>query len=277
MKKIRFYFLIGTVYLALPLAACQTTHDTQRVGEVDAALARAAADASAQGNARQSLALLEKIYKRDSSNVDSAANYARALREEGRLNRAVLVLTPFVTDESKMHAGACTEFANVQAALGNYAEAESHARRAVLEAPESAQGYHVLGIALDAQGHHQQAETAFRKALEYWTGDPAPVLNNLGLNLATQGFLDEAVDTLRKAAAVSPGRTEIERNLRIVAALQEQPPKPGSLSGQRAPVPAHKPVNAEFKGISVSEPAAGDVQVKVEAKPVEAVESEPAQ
>lgn len=273
MKKTRFYFLMGAFCLALPLSACQTTHDAQRVGEVDAALARAAADASVQGNTKQSLALLEQIYKRDSSNADNASNYARALREEGRLNRAILVLTPFIGDEAKTHVGACTEYANVQAALGNYAEAEAHARRAVLESPESAQGYHILGIALDAQGHHQQAETAFRKALEHWKGDPAPVLNNLGLNLATQGFLDEAVDTLRKAAAISPDRTEIERNLRIVAALQEQPPKPGSLSAQRAPVPAHKPINTAFKGVSVPEPAAGDAP----AQPVEAVEAEPAQ
>lgn len=273
MKKTRFYFLMWTACLALPLAGCQTTQSTQRAGDVDAALARAASDASAQGNTRQSLALLEQIYKRDSSNADNAVNYARALREEGRLNRAVLVLTPFIGDDSKTHAGACTEYANVQAALGNYAEAEAHARRAVLESPESPQGYHILGIALDAQGHHQQAETAFRKALEYWTGDPAPVLNNLGLNLATQGFLDEAVDTLRKAAAMSPGRTEIERNLRIVAALQEQPPKPGSLSGQRMPVPAHKPINTAFKGVSVPEPAAGDGM----AQPVEPVEAESAQ
>ena len=87
--------------------------------------------------------------------------------------------------------------------------------------------YHMLGIALDAQGEHQPAEDAFRKGLEFWQGDPAPILNNLGLNLAAQGFLDEAAEVLRKALATSPNREEIERNLRIVSALRE--------SGGRAP------------------------------------------
>lgn len=60
----------------------------------------------------------------------------------------------------------------------------------------------------------------------------------MGLNLAAQGFLDEAIETLRKALDTAPNRTEIERNLRIVSALQYQPPSDGA---RLVPKPPRKP------------------------------------
>ena len=122
--------------------------------------------------------------------------------------------------------------------MGNYIDAEDAARKAVLLDPKRGQAYHVLGIALDAQGHHEQAQVALQKALDHWEGNPSAVLNNIGLNLAAQGFLDEAIETLRKAQDMAPNRKEIERNLRIVSALQYQPPKEGM---RLVPKPPRKP------------------------------------
>lgn len=242
----RLAFLLISTALALPLAACQTTSEQaamqDRSEKIGAVLERAANDASDAGNTEESLALLERSYKRDSGNMALATRYARALRLAERQTRAVLVLTPFVEDGGKADAPAHIEYASAMASMGNYEEAEKHARAAVTMTPESGQAYHVLGIALDAQGHHEPAETAFRKGLEFWQGDPGPILNNLGLNLATQGFIDEAIDTLRKAAAISPNRDEIERNLRIVGALQTQPPKTGF---RLVPKPPRKPENKQ--------------------------------
>lgn len=255
----------------LPLAACGTTAQREaradREEKISAVLEKAAEQASSQGQEKQSLEILERMYKRDSASSETAMKYAVALREAGRLNRAVVVLSPFVEGDGASSA-VLTEYASTQASLGAYPEAEANARRAILVDSTSGQAYHILGIALDAQGHNQQAEVAFRKGLENWQGDPGPILNNLGLNLATQGFLDEAIDTLRRAVAVSPNRPEIERNLRIVTALQVQPPK----SGMRlVPKPPRKPaINASYKGISIPgeetaerspsiiEPAAGE-------------------
>ena len=244
--KYRLALLLVSTALILPLAACQTTSEQankqDRSERIGAALEQAANDASNAGNTEESLALLERSYKRDSGNMALATKYARALRTADRLTRAALVLSPFVNDGGDADAAAHIEYAATMAAMGTYAEAETHARQAVLMEPENGQAYHILGIALDAQGHHPQAETAFRKGLELWQGDPGPVLNNLGLNLATQGFIDEALDTLRKAAEVSPNRQEIERNLRIVGALQVQPPKTGM---KLVPKPPRKPENKE--------------------------------
>lgn len=237
IMNIRYTGLLLCTAALLPLAACQTTSATTGGDKVGAALERAAGDASSAGNTAESLALLERAYKRDSGNQETAVKYAHALRSADRLNRAALVLTPFVED-GKAGAGAHTEYAAVMAATGSYADAEIHARKAIEMVPENAQAYHVLGIALDAQGQHKPAEEAFRKGLEYWQGDPSPILNNLGLNLASQGFIDEAIDTLRKAAATAPGRADIERNLRIVTALQTQPPQSGF---RLVPKPPRKP------------------------------------
>lgn len=228
MKMSRISLLLLSAALMLPLAACQTTGNYNGAGNIDAALERAADNASSRGASKESLALMERIYMRDSANRDNALKYAMALRDAGRLNRAAMVLSPFAEGHKESDAEICLEYASIMTEMGDYPVAETHARQAILKNPESAQGYHVLGIALDAQGHNKQAEVAFRKALEMWEGDPTPVLNNLGLNLATQGFIDEAVDTLRKAASLAPERTEIERNLRIVSALQVQPPVSGS-------------------------------------------------
>ena len=129
---------------------------------------------------------------------------------------------------------------------------------------------------MDAQGKHPEAERAFRKALDYWQGDPTTVMNNLALNLASQEFLDEAIEILNKAKAISPDRIEVERNLRIVMALQQS-------SGHRsAPKPKKKPDGGypEIKPVQRTEdattkkmPAVTKDEVTVE--PIEAVDEAP--
>jgi Flp pilus assembly protein TadD len=195
------------------------------------------------GESTQSLASLESQYKSNSGDQAAAVNYARALREAGRFERAKLIVSPFAAKATKATVPAQVEAASIQAALGDYLKSEEIARKAVLLDPDYGPAYHVLGIALDAQGLHEPAEAAFRKALDRWQGNQSPVLNNLGLNLAASGFIDEALDTLRKAQALDPTRIEIERNIRIVSALQIAPPSSGTQLV--APVPGRKPGKAE--------------------------------
>ncbi len=239
---------------SLMLAACQTA-GTAKPGntQLDQALERAADASQAQG--QESLPLLEKLYKRNPDDANIAIRYSRALRDANRLTRASIIIAPFAKNERKPNVAAKTEYAAVQVALGNYEVAQEFASKAVVMDEGNYQAYHILGIALDAQGDHKQAENAFRKALNIWQGDPTPVLNNLGLNLASQGFLDEAAEVLRRALETSPNRAEVERNIRIVNALRESGGRaPSYLQEQRdaekakekkaegsAPVPAQKP------------------------------------
>lgn len=234
----RLFTLLAASAMALTLSACQTTGSSSSA-RVDAALDRAAAQ---QSTPKSDLATLERSYKRDSDNAEIATQYGRALREAGRLQRSIVVLTPFA-DDGKKFPQAKIEYGATQAAMGNYDEAINYANAALDQRPDSGQAHHVLGVALDAKGQHPQAEQHFRKALENWEGDPAPVLNNLGLNLAAQGYIDQAIDTLRQAMSTAPNRSEIERNLRIVTALQ---PRAHAIEGATGgyhlpPKPPRKP------------------------------------
>lgn len=209
---------------ALALSACGTgSHDTApRTGSVDRALGKAAADAARVAKPSASLASLERKYKAEPSDAEAATAYATALREQGQADKSSLVLQSFAAapDASVV---TLREYASTQLELGDYSLAESYARKALAKDNSDAQSWHILGIALDAQGTHEEAETAFRKALDLWEGDPVPIMNNLALNLASQDHVPEAVEILKKAKELAPNRVEVERNLRIISTLNEGP------------------------------------------------------
>jgi Flp pilus assembly protein TadD len=225
--------------LALLCAGCQSmqvdeliqTRDPTKAKQgqqVEDALDRAAMEAATASGQPElgRLRLMERAYRRDPENVELATAYAAALRQAGFANRAAIVLGPFA-GRPDASPEVRTEFAAVQLELGQYRQAEEGAaavaRAAGADGAASApRAYHLLGLALEAQGRHAEAERAFRQALEAWEGDPAPVLNNLALNLAAQGRTAEARDVLLEARAGGPApRPEVERNLRIVETLLE--------------------------------------------------------
>lgn len=222
--SLRGILLASLSVSVLALAACGTTGGNMTnqadASRVDSILERAAREARASGNKAETVILLEKIYERNPDDAAVATSFGQALREDEQLNRARQVLFPF-TEGKNAYPDAVTELAMVQLALGQYKEAELTSRRAVEMDAKSGRAYLALGTALDAQNYHEQAEVAFRRGIDNWKGDPAPIMNNLALNLASQNKLDQAIDMLNKAKEISPGRVEIERNLRIITTLKE--------------------------------------------------------
>ncbi len=223
----RYTALTITVTL---LAACQTIGITSpdnikteksMAERMDLAIEKAALAASKNGSKSAALLALEKKYKRNPDDPATALEYAKSLRKANRLNLASIVLFPFA-ELKDAHAGVKSEMSMITLALGDYDLAEKYAQEAVLQDPEDYQAYQNLGIALDAKEMHPEAERAFRKGLENWKGDPTSIMNNLALNLATQGFIDEAIEVLERAKALSPDRIELERNLRIIRTLNER-------------------------------------------------------
>lgn len=234
MKRQKTFSTLVMLGALAALSGCQTSADPSAVqarsDKINAALERAAINAAGTGEVKKTLAYLEQLYKRNSNDEAAALRYAEALRKTDYLNRAGLVLAPFAKAEDSS-AEVNREYAAIQLALGYYDQAERFAQKAIVKNEKDYKAYHYLGISLDARNMHEAAERAFRKALDYWEGDPTPVMNNLALNLASQGFLDEAMDILHQAQSVAPHRIEIERNLRIVRALKQShhytAPKPG--------------------------------------------------
>lgn len=223
--SLRGFFLASLSLSVLALGACGTTTDPNvsniaGAKRMDSILERAARDAKASGNKVETVALLEQIFERNPKDAAAATALGQALREDDQLNRARQVLAPFAEGKDA-YPDAVVELSMTQLSLGQYKEAELTARRAVEMDPNSGRAYLALGTALDAQNYHEQAEVAFRRGIEKWKGDPAPIMNNLALNLASQNKLDQAIDMLNKAKEISPGRMELERNLRIITTLRE--------------------------------------------------------
>jgi Flp pilus assembly protein TadD len=282
----RGFFVLGLSVSMIGLAACGTTSSSPtanvsnkaEASRVNSILERAAQQAKASGNKAEAAVLLEQIHNNNPKDAAIATAYAQALREDDQLNKARQVLLPH-TDGDDAFPDAVTELAMVQLALGQYKEAELTSRKAVELDPNSGRAYLSLGTALDAQNYHEQAEVAFRRGVDKWKGDPAPVLNNLALNLASQNKLDQALDMLKKAQEISPGRAEIERNMRIISTLKEGADDFIVRGGKTtAPIPKSAPKKVEEPTVKKEEPKKADAKketVKTEAKPEPKDEAKP--
>ena len=272
---LRGILLASALSSLLFVTACATTQDnSSNVSEsarVNSILERAAKEAKASGNKAEAIILLEKIYERNPDDAAVATSFGQALREDEQLNRARQILFPF-TEGKNAYTDAVIELAMVQLALGQYKDAELTARRSVEMDENSGRAFLALGTALDAQNYHEQAEVAFRRGIENWKGDPAPIMNNLALNLASQNKLDQAIDMLLKAKEISPGRVEIERNLRIIRTLKETATEftEKKEQAQNPPVVQKEPAKVEpakAEPLETAPPKVEPVQ-KVEEKPV---------
>lgn len=249
-------FLILTLSVStLALSACaggsgknesskpaSSAKPTLQTASIDRAMERALADAEANGNAQEILATLQQVHQRHPNDAIVATRYGRALREDDQINASVRTLKPFTSGDNK-NVEAVTEMAMAQLALGDFKAAEKYATDATSADPKNARAYLALGTALDAQSNHQDAEIAFRDGLKHWKGDPTPILNNLALNLASQGHLSESLSLLEKALKISPRRMDLERNRRIIATLVET-------SNPRAPTPSAKPNERVVYGVA---------------------------
>ncbi len=213
----------------LALSACQTTSGTGSQGDtsdrqtkVNNAMTKAATEALNAGNINQALPILEKTYQRNSDDANVATQYAKALRKSGQVEKADIVLKSFA-NKSDASLETMQEYVSITLETSEYETAEKFARKIIKKDKEYSEAHHTLGIALDAQGKHEEAEKSFRTALDMWEGDPVPIMNNLALNLASQERVSDAVDILKKAKSIAPNRIEIERNLRIISTLNEDP------------------------------------------------------
>ncbi|MBX2834809.1 MAG: tetratricopeptide repeat protein [Micavibrio sp.] len=234
MTKVKSLLLISLSSLAL--TACAGSHNYDPNLSQEDQIAAAIRRAENASGYQPSMKTLEARYKKAPSSQIAATEYAYSLRHNNQIQQAEAVIKPFAISKDAA-AATKNEYANILLAQGNTETAEKMAQDAIKTDPSYDRAYHTLGIALDMQAMHKESERAFRKGLELWEGDPTAIMNNLALNLAAQNFLDEATEILQKALTISPEKTEIRRNLRIVMALHQTNSIP-------TPTPAIKP---EFK------------------------------
>lgn len=198
--------------MALATAGCQSDVKSPDLSHTRELLGAQSSDFS------KPLAYYEKRWQENRKDPYAATDYARALRHNGQAQRALSVLANHAKG-ADAPVEAMVEFAADSAAVGNYKSALRYAEQAVDAYPGHPRALMVYGIALDATGEHTRAEAAYREALKTWEGDPAILLSNLSLSLAHQGFLDQALDTMREAHSLSPEREDIARNVDILTEL----------------------------------------------------------
>jgi Tfp pilus assembly protein PilF len=221
----------ASLLICLALPACKPSYPNNPFDSLNGhniaskTRARAAAGHALEANdMTDALAQYEKIFEGRRYAGEDALKYAELLRRSGDAKKALTVASKAAKLKDAPPA-LLNEVAAAKIALGDFAGGEDAAGQILGNAdltalhPESA---HLMGIAVDAQGRHKDAEIFFRQALDKWQDDPAPVMNNLGLNLANQAKFDESLTMLRQALLLSPDRAEIARNIDIVASLRDK-------------------------------------------------------
>ncbi len=218
-------FSMGLCVSILALGACSSSSVTgtdNRQSQIDNAMARAGSNALRKGNTSQALSILEKAYQKDNQDPEIATKYAEALRKSGQAEKAGYILESFANAQNPS-LETLIEYASVEIENGNNKIAEKFARKAVERDSNASEAHHLLAISLDGLERYEEAEASYRTALDMWEGDPVPIMNNLALNLSYQKRIQDSVDILKKAKSIAPNRIEIERNLRIISTLNEDP------------------------------------------------------
>lgn len=240
MTKTRTLAFAAMTAASLLLAGCSSDHydrpsvahaiDTLQ-GQKQAAQTRlttAAAEAIAAGKTEEALQHYQKLWRNDKRDSSHALNYAQLLRRSGSSEEALNVLEPFAKkalgNKTSVSPLLLNEYAAILIEHGKLAESRKVIDLVLAEeayANSHADAMNLLGISLDAQGRHKEAETMFRLALEGWHGNPTTVMNNLAICLANQAMFDESLTTLRQALVMAPDKQEIARNIQLVSDLRD--------------------------------------------------------
>ena len=145
-----------------------------------------------------------KVDRQQDLDINDRIRLSQAYVNNGRFNDALEVLER-ATKKEPGHAGLRNYYGQVLLLAGREEPAEMEMLKALELDPYLTDAYNNLGIVYDRLERRDEAETAFRKALEdrsYPT--PEKVYLNLGLLYGTQGRDDEAVASLRRAVEINP-------------------------------------------------------------------------
>lgn len=177
------------------------------------ASARNAAIESQFENIRQGeLTMAEQAYRTAPKDPYAALNYARLLRKVTMVVQADMVLKPFAINPETASESILTEYAKIKLSQGDFETAQIFAQESFMKGG-TAESQMVLGISVDAQGHHQAAENHFRQALKNVGLDmdlKAAIQNNLALCLMAQGKKAEANSILN---AIIPTSGQVKSDI----------------------------------------------------------------
>lgn len=155
----------------------------------------------------------ENMIAKSPGKVDGVLGLARNLRWAGRVNEAAETLNatpPQFASDSRILA----ERGKVRLIQGRRVEGVALLHRATAMGTKDWRLYSALGIGNDYLERYDEAEVAYKKALELCPDDSA-VMNNLGVSQGLSGRLDHAIFTLQDALNYGQHTQKITRNLKL--------------------------------------------------------------
>ena len=158
-------------------------------------------------------------YQKNATDLDTTVSFMRALRRIGSHERIVEIATtalPIHPTSYELYL----ELGRSFMADNKPAEAaQSFVRSADLAPATDAAPLAALGVALDRLESHNQAQDAYKIALER-EPNRVSTLSNYGMSLALTGQLDKAEAVLRQATAQPGADVRVRQNLALVLGLQ---------------------------------------------------------
>lgn len=173
-------------------------------------------------------------YEKNPANLATAVAFASALREIGSHDRAIDIATQTIvlhpeSDELMLVLGRSLLSA------GRNTEAIETLTKVHVINPLNADAYAAMGLALDRQERHLDAQRAYVRALELQP-DRVATRSNYAMSLALVGDLAGAESALRQAYGETEKRdSRIRENLALVIGLQGRFDEMRALSENNAP------------------------------------------
>lgn len=219
------------IVAAMLLQGCANSPATQpRAGQPTEALPEATdfsllpylKEMAAQSSSNHELADAARywaaIYETDPSNLDVAAKFATSLRLAGEPRGAIALLGQ-ILEKRPGDPQLLGERGKAYAAANEFAPALADLDTALKTAGNDWNLHSARGVILDRQGQQADAEAAYRQALALSPGNPK-ILNNMALNIALAGRLDEAITLLREASRHPQATVQVRQNLSLLLAMK---------------------------------------------------------
>lgn len=185
------------------------------------------ADAALSGGLPQAaLNATRTVLEHEPHNVQALLQQGDALSTLGRWDAAMeayrRILSPAASPNGEQTRRAQMGVGRAELAAGHATQAETAFRALVAAAPADAAAHSGLGIALDLQDRHPEAQTEYRAALAQADSDGTRV--NLGLSLAMAGDWAGAIAVLRPLAQDPSASPKIRHNLAFALAMAGDKP-----------------------------------------------------
>ncbi|HTH17385.1 MAG TPA: tetratricopeptide repeat protein [Magnetospirillum sp.] len=185
---------------------------------VEPSLRTAAQMAEANGDWTAAIQHWSTLYQRRPDDRTVAVALARALRCKGTPEQAADLMQASLA-KGERDPKVLAEMGKDYLAAERLGLATRALEEAITKAPTDWENHSALGVTLDTQGRHAEAQAAYARALELSPDNPV-ALNNLALSLAQAGQLNDAIATLRRAMEQPSAGVQLRQNLALLLALK---------------------------------------------------------